>query len=380
MATTAVDGAKAALSRWEASRPGRALFRFNVARGSVLAAGIAYYGVFSIFPALAVGFTLFARFLGDRQDLQEDLVDYVNKLFGIPIIAMEPGQEGLVTVDQLIQTTSVGIAGIVSGLVLLYTGLGWLSATRQGIRAVFAQPATPNFILGKLRDLVVLAALGALMLVSVSASVVTTTFTGNALDWLGISRGSAASLLLQVTSGLAVFIVDLLILLLFFRILTGVALPMRDLIPGSAAGATGLYALTLAGGLLLRKVSGNQFLAAFGVIIGLLLWVNFAARIALVAAAWSATTAAERGHLPPVGVEAVRRAELEGREGDRVSPGGEDAGGGPPAVSAEPTYGVRSADRVTLAAGAVLGATAMVAVRTVSRAGRAVLDVVRPGD
>jgi len=371
----AKDTPGALLAWWNASRPGQAMNRFGQSGGSVLAAGIAFYGVFSIFPALAIGFTAFAAFLGGRLELQADLVDYVNKTFGFTVVGMHAGDGGLVTIDQLVLTPRlVGIYGIVSLLILLWTGLGWLSASRTGIRTVFGQPPTPNFVLGKLVDLAILCTLGLLVLASVVTSVLVTTATGVVLDWLEIARGTGAMVLVQLTSNALLLGADAIILLLFFRALAGVAVPLRDLLTGALAGAVGLLALTVVGGLLLQKAANNQFLAVFGTIIGLLLWTNIAARIVLVAASWSATTAIARGHLVPV-VSPVA-AQLEADHGKGRAQEQEAGPERRPRFELDPSYGVRSGDKVTLAAGAVLGVTVMLTGRLLSGAARAVRDVI----
>ena len=54
---------------------------------------------------------------------------------------------------------TVGLIGLVG---VLYTGLGWLSALRDALITVFALPEReqPNFVMGKVRDLITLAVLG----------------------------------------------------------------------------------------------------------------------------------------------------------------------------------------------------------------------------
>ena len=68
----------------------------------------------------------------------------------------------------------------------------------------------------------------------------------------------------------------------------------RDRGPRAAVGFT---LLKFFASELLQSVSRNRFLASFGLIVGLLVWMNLLARLLLVAAAWSATVAADRGHL-----------------------------------------------------------------------------------
>ena len=63
--------------------------------------------------------------------------------------------------------TTVGIIGVVA---LIYAGLGWLSGMRTALHVVFELPIDrrPNFVVGKLRDLLTLAVVGSTLLVSVA--------------------------------------------------------------------------------------------------------------------------------------------------------------------------------------------------------------------
>src|SRR3954452_20792372 len=93
----------ARLQPLRAMRPYRAWQRYGAVRGNVLAGGVAYFAFFSIFPALAIGFTLFALVLGNRLDLQAQLVQSLNGALGSTVIGYHPGQAGVVNVEQLIQ-------------------------------------------------------------------------------------------------------------------------------------------------------------------------------------------------------------------------------------------------------------------------------------
>jgi hypothetical protein len=131
--------------------------------------------------------------------------------------------------------------------------------------------------------------------------------------------------------------------------------------------------------------------------------MNLAARLILFAAAWAAITAGDRGHL----TLAARAGREQGTMGagtdhprgwsgegeptmpvQRSTPG--RGGRRPRAVDPSrpspyarrgtpppPSFGPRSADRVTLAAGIVLGAGALVAARAIRRGLAAVRDAVR---
>lgn len=359
--------------RWQRSFPGRVWARYGAARGNVLAGGIAYFAFFSVFPALAIGFTVLGLVVGDDSGLQADLVRYVNGTLGAQVIGLTPADGGVVAVDDLVQPSALTVGAVAGAVVLVFTGLGWLDAARQGIRAVFGVPGGGNPVTGKVRDLGVLATFGLAVLLAAVASVVVTAASSAVLDALGL-EGGVARLLVRVATGLALLAVDTAIFAVLFRGLSGAPVPSRPLWQGALAGGIGLAVLKLFGGLLLGRVSGNQFYAAFAVVVGLLVWMNLVGRLTLLAASWAATRAADDGALA---------ALLPGQE----PPGGPPAPTAPAAPAAPhasaapariPTYGARAADRTTLAAGVVLGLAAAAAVRVGRGAVRAVTDALRP--
>jgi membrane protein len=346
----------------QATRPWRAWARYGAARGNVLAGGIAYFAFLSLVPALALGFTVAGWVLGGSQTLQREAVDYLNSTFGSTVIGITDADGGLITMDRLVQPVVLRVSGLVGLVVLLVTGLGWIDALRQGIRAMFGLPDEGNPVRSKVTDLGVMTLLGLSVLTSASASVAITAASSAVLDRLAGSGSGFGRFLLPWLIDLALVAFDAGLLLLVTRVLAGVPLPAVDLAGGALLGAVGLFALKIAGALGLKLASGNRLLAGASVIVGLLVWFDIAARITLISAAWSATTATDRGHQPGewqngLG-QAPEPAEAPGRE------------------LSVPTYGVRAADRTSVLAGAVLGAAATAALGLLSRAGRTARGVV----
>ena len=70
-----VDTGKGLLARAQRTRPWRAWTRYGDARGNVLAGGISYFAFFSIFPAVALAFTVFGFVLQNRPDLLQAISD-----------------------------------------------------------------------------------------------------------------------------------------------------------------------------------------------------------------------------------------------------------------------------------------------------------------
>ena len=163
-----------------------------------------------------------------------------------------------------------------------------------------------------------------------------------------------------------------MLFLTFFRVLAQVSVPVRVLLGGAVIGALGLDALKLAGGLLPRMASGNKLLASAATWSALLLFFNLAGRITLLSAAWAAVTTADLGIvLTPTDAGSDGGAAVAG-----AAVGARPAGARAAAI-AQPSYQARAADRVTLAAGAVLGGVTVAGMALAGRAVRTARDALR---
>jgi membrane protein len=370
---------------------------------------MAYVAFFSLLPALAVGFTIFGLVVGDDPDMQRSVIDSVNNGIGTTIISPPGGTGGVVSIDDLTGTNALTIAGIVGLIGFLFTGLGWLDAMREGIRAMFGQPTLEgNVVLTKLRDLLVLATIGVVLLASAVGGVLVSGATGALLGWVGLDGSVPGRLLLGAVSTLLLLGVDVLVFMVIFRLLSGVDVPRHDFWDASLFGGIGLGILKLFAGVLLNSAGNNKLLAAAGVFLALLVWLNLVSRLTLIAAAWGATVAIDRGHLSALGVPApalptqrtpagsatspqpvsYKAGAPDGRPAGRVPVGRTAASARPaaagsavgvpaPAVPFTPVVSPRSADRISVVAGAVLGAAGLFAARTAAGAVRSVVDSAR---
>jgi membrane protein len=340
---TAVRLATTLWARWQVTRAGQAWTRYGRARGSVLAAGIAYAGFFSLFPAVAVAYTTLGLIADRSIDLRGRLVTAVNSIVGSEVI----GPHGIVTVDQLIQPGVLTSFGVVGLLVLLIGGLGWVAALRQGIRAMFGLDGGGNPVVVKLLDLMALGLAGGAVLASMAGTVALALADGT--GWSGFA--------VQVVVDLGLILLDSLIFLALFRWLAGVPGRGAELYPACLTAALALFLLKIAGSQLLRLASGNRLLAGASLVVGLLVWLNVIGRVTLLAAAWAATRSG--APLPTdadvAGVAAVPAPVAR----DALAAAGFDL---PPGVAA------RSQDQVVLVAGAILGATALIALGVGRRA------------
>ncbi|GAB3678527.1 YihY/virulence factor BrkB family protein [Angustibacter aerolatus] len=341
--------------RVTASHAWRSWDRYNGSRGNVLAGGVTYLGFFSIIPALALGFAIVGLVVRGKNDLLTSVTDQLSDLLpGIVVDASHP--DGLIDPTSPPAIDVLTVTGIVGFVTLLLSGTGWVDALREGVRAVFGQPPMQiNPVKGKLRDLVMLATVGLAFGVSGALSLVTQSAGSWLLRQVGLEGSTFGTVVLTIVSFVVVFLADALLMVVVLRIMSGLPLPRADVVQGAVVGAIGLGVLKLLSGRLLASAANKPLLAGFAVIVGLLVLINLVSRVMLLAAAWAATTADERGHLA-VGAAAPQHALPLG-----------------PREQTLPSFGQRSTDRVSIAAGAVLGATALVAARAVGGGVRTVL-------
>ncbi len=354
------------------SAPWRAWTRYANARGDLLAAGVAYFSFFSLFPAFALAAVVFGFVLRSRPDLLEALGDALNRaLPGFVRTATNP--DGLVALAAP-ETATLSWAGAVAFVTLVLGGLGWIGSLRDGLRAVFDVPGAPgNPVLTKLRDLGVLALLGILLLVSVALSSV----VGAAAAWGAERLGMADYPYLVGSGGVVVsLVIDSAIMVVLLRVLTGLSLPWRAVRAGALVGGGGMTLLKLVGAQVVARATSNPVFGSIVVVVGLLFWLNLLAKVVLVAAAWSANDY-ESSDRPS-------STEVPLPEPDQLSPSpspsplalaladGRIEAADPRARAAHgiPLLGARSRDRVTLTAGAILGGVATAGLGALGRLAR----------
>ncbi len=261
----------------------RMVEHYGKVKGSALAGGVTYFAFLSFFPILALAFAIFGQVAKVYDNAQETLVEAANSV--LPGLVGPPDGVSLET----LQSAAPGIFSV--GLVLtLYAGLGWLSGMRQALVEVFEQPPRkqPNFVMGKLRDILALLALGSVLIVSVAVSGVTTKLLGPILDFLQLGPVAAWFLgALAVLLGLAA---NALLFFAFFRLLAAPDMPTRSLWSGALLGAIAFELLKQLSTYLLAATARSDAFQAFGIALILVVWINYFSRVVVFAAAWAYTS------------------------------------------------------------------------------------------
>jgi YihY family inner membrane protein len=237
------------------------------------AALLAYYGFFSLFPLLLVAVTVIGFILQGRSDLADRIVDSAAAQFPIIGTSIQKTVEGS-------RLRGSGLVLAVGAAFALWGGLGVADAAQAAMNGIWNVPRRryPNFLLRRLRGLAWLAVLGGgLLAASVAAG-------------FAHAAGSALS---GVAGVAASTVVNTLLFLVGFRVLTVRNVPLRSLLPGALLAALAWALLQWLGGWYVGRqlTRATNTYGTFALVIGLLSWLYLAATVTLYAAELNAVRA-----------------------------------------------------------------------------------------
>lgn len=271
----------------------RMVGHYGNVHGSQQAGAVTFFGFLSFFPILALGFAVvgFLPRIYEGAHFETDLVDAINSV--LPgLVTQDPDQSDKLYLPD-IQDAAPSILSI--GLpILLYTGLGWLSAMREGLVVVFQEPKgeLPNFVIGKLRDLASLATIGLTLVVAVAVAGLVKGFSDDILGSMGLGDSVVAEVLLWALTVVVGLAANSLLFFSLFKLLAGPSLPNRALWSGALLGAVGFEALKQLSTYLLASTQSSPATQAFGIALILVVWINYFSRVVLYAGAWAYTSPA----------------------------------------------------------------------------------------
>ena len=256
---------------------------YGEAKAGQQAGAVTYFGFLSVFPVLALAFFVVGWVAKVFPDAQDTLVTAIGEMFP-GIIGRGDNQIQLADIQD-----SAGTVGVIGLVGVLYSGLGWLSALRDALIAVFALPEReqPSFVMGKLRDLLTLTVIGGVLLVAVAFTGIVSGFSEDLLGWVGLS--TELGWLVQVLAIALGLLANSVLFFVMFRLLAAPELPKRAMWSGALLGAFGFELLKQVSGLLIRSTQGQPAFQVFGLALILLVWINYFSRVVLYAASWAWT-------------------------------------------------------------------------------------------
>jgi YihY family inner membrane protein len=229
-----------------------------------LAALIAYYGFFALFPLLLVFVTVLGFVLEGNKGAQESVLH--STLSQFPIIGNQLEQN-----VHSLKGSGVGLAIGVLGSLL--AGLGITGAARTAFDEVWHVPRKerPNFLAWRLRGLGLLVVLGTLTIVSTVVA--------------GYVTAAAPSALTALAGVVLALVANLLLFFCAFRLLTTGDVPTRDLLPGVVVAAVLWQILQHLGGYYVEHVvrHAKETSGLFAFVLGLLSWLYLGSQVTLFA-------------------------------------------------------------------------------------------------
>lgn len=261
----------------------RAGTRYNEKHGNNYAAAITYFSVLALVPLLMIAFAAAGYLLLGNPALLGDLRETI-------ATAVPPAIGPLInaTIETAIdQRYAVGTVGLVVGL---YSGLRWMGNLREALSAQWGQRgSSPPVVKRYGGDLLAILGLGLALGVSFAITAVGTGLTRTALGWLGLDDQVWTRALLVVVGFVVTFVADWLVFAWVLARLPREPVPLRSAVPAAVLGAAGLAVLQQIMTVYLAIVIKSPAGAAFGPILGLLVFTNFVSRFVLFIAAWAAT-------------------------------------------------------------------------------------------
>ncbi|MGC9495354.1 YihY/virulence factor BrkB family protein [Streptomyces sp. WG7] len=286
----------------------RSYERLDRVKWTRLAAAMTFTSFVALFPLLSLAAAVAAATLSEDQQgrLQDTIAEQI------------PGISDQLNIQGLID--NAGTVGLISGALLLFTGVGWVDATRGCLRAVWELPdEEENPVLHRAKDAGVLVGLGGALLVTVGISTVASALVGWIIGRLGLDGGIGGVLLYVAAFAVAV-LADFLLLLYVLTLLPGVQPARRRLMRAALIGAIGFELLKLLLSGYVQGVAAKSMYGAFGVPVALLLWINFTSKLVLFCASWTATGSKEEE------VDEAGERDVTGASGDGPGPAAATSG------------------------------------------------------
>ena len=238
--------------------------KFGDDQGAGLAALVAYYAFFSLFPLLLVFLTLLGYVLQGDASAEQSIRHSV--LGEFPIV----GQK--LDVGELHGSVVALVIGLATSL---WAGLGVTNAARNALDRVWAVPfkSRPNFVASRWRGLRLLVSLGSVFIVATLASGLVTG---------GLGHGP----LVKVAGIVFSLLLNFGLFFAAFRLMTTREVSTRDLWAGVLVAGVLWTLLQSIGGYYIGHVlkSSHGTYAQFGFVIALLIWLHLGSQLTLFSA------------------------------------------------------------------------------------------------
>jgi membrane protein len=277
-----------------------------------LAAALSYYTLFSLAPLLIIAISIAGLAFG-HEAAQARIVETLQGLVG---------RDSAEAIQSIVQNASrkpeTGRVSSILGVVLLLIGaggvVGQLQTSLNTIWGVAPKPGQGvwGFIRQRFISFAMVLGIGFLLVVSLAASALLTTFTQFAGEWLGTTAFLAHGLDLIIS---LVFVTALFAMI--YKFLPDVRIEWRDVIVGAALTSLLFTIGKILIGIYLGTSGVTSTYGAAGSLITVLLWVYYSSLIFFLGAEFTQVYAREYGSgvVPAENAQPIAVAqEIHGRE------------------------------------------------------------------
>lgn len=246
-----------------------ALKEFSRANAPILAAGIAYFGLFSLFPLSLAFIAIASFFLGN----EKEQLDAVNEIHGLIPVSTEYLSDNIETIVR-----NRGPISLIGLLGLLWSGLAVFAALRKGINQAWGISEQPNVFKKRFIDFGILIGLGlaATVVLLLSAKLFEIPWIG---DWrLGIDAAGMAKMFISVIS----FMVTIFVVLALYKYVPHRTISWKDIWASAILTAvlleSGRHIFSL---YVTHFAEFNLVYGSLGAIMAILAWIYVSANIVL---------------------------------------------------------------------------------------------------
>ena len=198
--------------------------------------------------------------------------------------------------------TSAATVGVLGLLFALVSGLGWMSNFRDALSVQWGhgQNPPPSYLRRLGADLASLIGLGLAIVLSFGLTVIASGgFTGRILAYLGVGSAGWAGWLLELLALVVGLVSSWLVFLWVFARLPRERVTWRSAIRAAIGAAVGLEVIKRVMVVYLATVTQTPAGAAFGPILGLLIFIFTVSQFVLFLTAWAATARENQVERPP---------------------------------------------------------------------------------
>jgi membrane protein len=286
----------------------RAATRYTEKHGDHYAAAITYFSILALVPLLMIAFAAAGFVLVNNQDL-------LNQLQAGITSAAPPGLADLlntVIAQAIAQRSAVGIIGLLGAL---YSGLGWMSNLREALSEQWDQRGDPPSVVKRyLGDLVAMIGLGVALALSFAVTAIATGASHSVARFLGLEGQTWVQVLLTIAGIAITLAANWLVFLWVIARLPREPVTLRSAGRAAILASVGFVVLQQVMTVYISSVTNSPAGAAFGPIIGLLVFANVVSRFILFVTAWAATLKEnEHEEIPEPAPVIVRPAVTVGR-------------------------------------------------------------------